>query len=95
VPDTVALIIWLIAGVAGGNAAGELLRGNYDLGPGNTVTGAIGGVVGAQILQILIPAVGGLDFGPILGQVIGAAVSGAVLTVVAAAVKARQRQSRR
>jgi uncharacterized membrane protein YeaQ/YmgE (transglycosylase-associated protein family) len=95
VPDTVALIIWVIAGVAGGNAAGELLRGNYDLGPGNTVSGAIGGVVGAQILQILIPAVRGFDFGPILGQVIGAAASGAVLTVVVAAVRSRRRRSRR
>ena len=94
-PDTVALIIWVIAGVAGGNAAGELLRGNYDLGPGNTVSGAIGGVVGAQILQILIPAVRGFDFGPILGQVIGAAASGAVLTVVVAAVRSRRRRSRR
>ena len=41
-PDTLALIIWLIAGVAGGNAAGELLKGDYDLGPGNTVAGAFG-----------------------------------------------------
>ena len=94
-PDTVSLIIWLIAGVAGGNAAGELLKGNYNLGPGNSVTGAIGGVVGAQILQTLIPAMGGFDFGPILGQVIAAAASGAVLTVIAAAVRIRRRQSHR
>ena len=93
-PDTVSLIIWLIAGVAGGNAAGELLKGNYDLGPGNSITGAIGGVVGAQILQTLIPAMGGFDFSPILGQVIAAVASGAVLTVIAAAVRTR-RQSRR
>ena|SRR6516162_8047702 len=33
-PDTVALIIWVIAGVAGGNAAGELLKGDYDFRPG-------------------------------------------------------------
>ena len=93
-PDTVSLIIWLIAGVAGGNAAGELLKGNYDLGPGNSITGAIGGVVGAQILQTLIPALGGFDLRPILGQVIAAVASGAVLTVIAAAVRTR-RQSRR
>ena len=55
-PDMVLdLIIWLIAGVAGGNAAGELLKGDYDLGAGNTIAGAIGGVVGALILQALIP----------------------------------------
>jgi uncharacterized membrane protein YeaQ/YmgE (transglycosylase-associated protein family) len=94
VPDIVSLIVWLIAGLAGGNAAGELLKGDYDLGPGNTVAGAIGGVVGAQILQILIPALRGLDIGPLLGQVIAAAASGAVLTVVTAAVKTRRRQKR-
>ncbi len=94
-PDIVALIIWLIAGVVGGNAAGELLKGDYDLGPGNTVAGAIGGIIGAQILQTLIPALRGVDFGPILGQVIGAAAGGAVLTVIAAAVRTRRRRGRR
>jgi uncharacterized membrane protein YeaQ/YmgE (transglycosylase-associated protein family) len=92
VPDTVSLIIWLVAGLAGGNAAGELLKGGYDLGPGNTIAGAIGGVVGAQILQILIPALRGFDVGPILGQIIGAAASGAILTVVTGAVKSYQRR---
>jgi uncharacterized membrane protein YeaQ/YmgE (transglycosylase-associated protein family) len=91
VPDTVALIIWLIAGVIGGNAAGELLKGDYDLGPGNSVTGAIGGVIGAQILQFLMPALSGFDFGPILAQAIGAIASGALLTVIVAAVRARRR----
>ena len=38
-PDIVLVIIWLIAGVAGGNASGELLKGSYDLGPGNPVAG--------------------------------------------------------
>ena len=70
-PDTVALIIWLIAGIAGGNAAGDLLKGNYDLGPGNTIAGAIGGIVGALILQTLIPVVRGFDVVPA-----GAAYSG-------------------
>lgn len=94
-PDIVNLIIWLIAGVAGGNAAGELLKGDYDLGPGNTVTGAIGGVVGALILQAVIPALRGIDYGPIIGQLIVAAASGAILTVIVAAVKTRWRQTPR
>jgi uncharacterized membrane protein YeaQ/YmgE (transglycosylase-associated protein family) len=92
-PDTVNLIIWLIAGVAGGNAVGDLLKGHYDRGLGNTGYGAIGGVVGALILQTLIPALRGIDYGPIIGQLIVAAVSGAVLTVSAGAV-ARWRQNR-
>ena len=90
-PDTLALIIWLIAGVAGGNAAGELLKGDYNLGPGNMISGAIGGVVGTLILQTLIPALRGIDYGPIIGQVIVAAASGAVLTVIVGAVQARRR----
>jgi hypothetical protein len=76
VADTLNLIIWLIAGVAGGNAAGELLKGDYDLGPGNTIAGAIGGVVGTLILQAMIPALSGIDYGPLIGQLIVAAASG-------------------
>jgi hypothetical protein len=94
VPDTVALIIWIIAGVAGGNATGELLGGDYDLGPGNTVAGAVGGVIGTQVLQLLVPALRGFDLGPLIGQAIEAAVSGAVLTVIVAAVKSRRRRRR-
>jgi uncharacterized membrane protein YeaQ/YmgE (transglycosylase-associated protein family) len=92
-PDIVNLIIWLVAGVAGGNAAGELLKGHYDLGLGNTGCGAIGGVVGALILQTLIPALSGIDYGPLVGQLIVAAASGAVLTIIAGAVT-RWRQNR-
>jgi len=92
-PDIVNLIIWLVAGVAGGNAAGELLKGDYDLGIGNTGYGAIGGVFGALIFQTLIPALSGIDYGPIVGQLIVAAASGAILTIIAGAVT-RWRQNR-
>jgi uncharacterized membrane protein YeaQ/YmgE (transglycosylase-associated protein family) len=92
-PDIVNLIIWLVAGIAGGNAAGDLLKGDYDLGLANTGYGAIGGVVGALMLQTLIPALRGIDYGPIVGQLIVAAASGAVLTVIAGAVT-RWRQNR-
>jgi len=89
-PDTINLIIWIVAGVSGGCAAGDLLKGNYDLGLGNMLAGAIGGVVGALILQT-IPDWRGIDFGPIIGQVIVAAAGGAVLTVIVGAVQARRR----
>jgi hypothetical protein len=38
-PDTVNLIIWLIAGVAGGFAVGDLLKGDFDLGPARSYAG--------------------------------------------------------
>ena len=93
-PDTVSLIIWVIAGVAGGFAIGDLLRADFDLGPARSlVAGAIGGVVGPQILQLVIPALRSFDIFPIVGQVIGAAASGAALTVVVgAAIRWRERR---
>jgi uncharacterized membrane protein YeaQ/YmgE (transglycosylase-associated protein family) len=95
VPDTVSLIIWLIAGVSGGFAVGDILKGNFDLGPArNAVAGAVGGVVGAEILQLLIPALNGFDIISIVGQVIGAAASGVALTVVAGAVGPWRRRRR-
>jgi hypothetical protein len=95
IPDTVNLIVWLIAGVAGGFAADDLLKG-FHLGPARSLAaGAIGGVIGVQILQLVIPALRGLDVVPILGQVIVAAASGAALTVVAGAVMRRRRRQRR
>lgn len=95
IPDTVSLIIWLLAGAAGGNAAGDLLKGGYDLGPANTVAGTIGGVVGAEILQFLIPAMSGFDLVAVVGQIIVAAAGGALLTVVAGAIKTARLRGRR
>jgi uncharacterized membrane protein YeaQ/YmgE (transglycosylase-associated protein family) len=88
----VNLIIQLVAGIIGGNAAGASLK-DYNLGTlGNTIAGAIGGAGGGQILQALIPALagatgGGLDVGSIVGQLVGGGASGAILTVIAGLVK--------
>jgi hypothetical protein len=86
------LIIQLVTGVIGGNAAGTALK-DYSLGNiGNTIAGAIGGVGGGQLLQSLIPAIAGaaggdLDLGSIIGQVVGGGAGGAILTIVAGVVK--------
>src|SRR5262245_7705923 len=90
VPDTLSPMIWFIAVVVGGNAVCDLLKGDYYLGIGNTVTGAIGGVVGALILQGLVPTLSGFNFGPIVGQAIAAAAGGAVLTVIVSVVQTRR-----
>jgi hypothetical protein len=92
--DTVVnLIIQLISGVVGGNAAGAALK-DYNLGNlGNTIAGAIGGIGGGQLLQALIPAIasaaagGGIDIGSVLGQIVGGGAGGAMLTVIAGLVK--------
>jgi hypothetical protein len=94
-PDPLSIIIGLIAGVAGGFAVGDLLKG-FDLGPAQAlVAGAVGGVVGSLILQLLIPALRDLDVVPIVGQVIVAAASGAALTVIAGAVGSWRRRRKK
>jgi hypothetical protein len=85
-PDIINLIIQLIAGSVAGNAVGDLLK-DYDLGPGNLIAGATGGVVGGQILQHLIPALAGLDASSIVSQLIAAGAGGAILTVIAGVVR--------
>jgi hypothetical protein len=86
----VNLVIQIIAGIVGGNGAAAALK-DYDLGKlGNTIAGAIGGVGGGQLLQVLLPALagsGGLDLGAVLGQLVGGGAGGAVLTIIIGIVK--------
>jgi hypothetical protein len=86
------LIIQLVAGIAGGHGAGAALK-DYNLGTlGNTIAGAIGGVGGGQLLQVLIPALAGaagsgFDVTSVIGQLVGGGASGAILTIIVGVVK--------
>ena len=85
------LIIQLIAGALGGNAAGATMK-NLDLGTvGNSIAGAIGGAGGGTLLTALLPLLHGaandFDLGPLIGQVVGGGVSGAVLTAIVGLIK--------
>jgi hypothetical protein len=90
----VSLIIWLIGGIAGGFAVGDLFGGKFGLGNPfqDALAGAVGAFIGVQILQHVIPALRGLNIVPIVGQVIAAFVGGAALTVVAGFVMRWYRQ---
>ena len=82
------LIIQLIAGAVGGNAAGAALK-DYDLGKiGNTIAGGAGG---GQILTALLPflngTAGNVDIGVVLGQAVGGGVAGAIVTVIVGLIK--------
>jgi len=88
------LIIQVIAGAFGGNAAGGLLK-NIDLGPvAKTISGAVGGGIGGQLLQAVIPALagaasapGGFDIAAAAGQAVGGGVTGAIVTVIVGLIK--------
>ena len=78
------LIIQIIAGALGGNAAGATMK-NIDLGTlGNTIAGAVGGAGGGTLLTALLPmlqsAAGNVDIGTVVGQAVGGGVTGWVRT---------------
>lgn len=97
--DIVGLIIQLIAGAVGGNVAGKA-NTKFDMGgAGNSIVGAIGGVVLGQIIERLTggavtadqaaAATQGLDIAGILTSLIGGGAGGAVLSAIVGALKNR------
>lgn len=89
------LIISLIAGALGGNAAGGLMK-NLSLGTlGNSIVGILGGGLGGQLLNMMgaggvadaATAAGGLDVASIIGQLASGGVGGGVLMAVVGVIK--------
>ena len=99
----IGIIIQLVAGALGGNAAGAGVK-KYSLGTaGNSIAGAVGGLILTQVLAALgigepgmataegTPAAGGLDVGALISQVVGGGAGGAVLTLIVGAIKDRMK----
>ncbi|EMI43030.1 hypothetical protein [Rhodopirellula sp. SWK7] len=84
------LIIQLVTGAGGGNAAAKLLK-KLDLGiVGNSIAGIIGGGLGGQLLAMLGMSAGpsgAMDLSAILGSVASGGVGGGVLLAVFGMVK--------
>jgi uncharacterized membrane protein YeaQ/YmgE (transglycosylase-associated protein family) len=88
--DITALIIQLVAGAVGGNAAGAALK-NLSLGSiGNTIAGVLGGGLGGFLMPMLGMAgtgAEGMDIGAIVQNVLGGGVGGGVVMAIIGAVK--------
>jgi len=89
------ILINLVAGALGGNAAGKASP-TFDLGTiGNTIAGLVGGGVFGQIITMAWPTVaasiqsGNFDVGSIITQVVGGGAGGAILTAIVGAIKNR------
>ena len=85
------LIISLMAGALGGNAAGGMMK-NLSLGPiGNSIVGILGGGLGGQLLAMLgaggVAEAGGLDIGTIISQLASGGVGGGVLLAIVGLIK--------
>ena len=83
------IIIQLVCGAVGGNAAGALMK-KLSLGTlGNSIVGILGGGLGGQLLGMLglAPAAGTGDLGAILGSVVSGGVGGGVLMAIIGLIK--------
>jgi uncharacterized membrane protein YeaQ/YmgE (transglycosylase-associated protein family) len=80
------LIISLVSGAVGGNAAGAVMK-EKSLGTvGNSLAGILGGGIGGAILQALGvgggSTGGGMDLGAIIGSIAGGGVGGGLLMTI-------------
>lgn len=83
------IIIQLVSGAVGGNAAGSLMK-NSSLGTvGNSIAGILGGGIGGQLLGLLGVGTGGggMDIGSIIGSIAGGGVGGGVLMAIVGVIK--------
>ena len=83
------IIIQMVCGAVGGNAAGALMK-KLSLGTlGNSIAGILGGGLGGQLLGMLglAPAAGTGDLGAILGSVVSGGVGGGVLMAIISLIK--------
>jgi uncharacterized membrane protein YeaQ/YmgE (transglycosylase-associated protein family) len=88
-PQIISWIVSLIAGGAGGNIVGALVK-NRNLGPMlNTVLGVVGGGLGGKVLPLLVPAIGSLVGGTdnLAGTGGLSALVGALLPLIVSFIK--------
>jgi len=92
--DIASLIIQLISGALGGNAAGSYTK-DTGLSPlGNTIAGALGGGIGGQLLHALLgvggtAAASGLDIGTIVSAFATGGISGGLSALLIGYLKTR------
>ena len=87
--NILAIIIQLVSGALGGNAAGALMK-KFSLGTVlNPIVGIIGGGLGGQLLGALGvgTATGGVDLASVVGSILGGGVGGGVLMAIIGLIK--------
>lgn len=87
------LLINLVAGALGGNAAGKASP-SFDMGTlGNTIAGLVGGGVLGQLVPVVLPAIqasmasGNFSIGGVISNLIAGGAGGAILTAIIGAIK--------
>jgi uncharacterized membrane protein YeaQ/YmgE (transglycosylase-associated protein family) len=79
------IIISLISGLVGGNAAGAILK-KFNLGPvWNSILGLLGGGLGGQLLNLISGTKA--DGGSIIANILSSAAGGGVLMSIVGLIK--------
>ena len=89
------LILQVVAGLIGGNAAGAALKERSLGTTGNSIAGGVGGIILGQILQAVMggaapdagAAMAGMDIGKIVTDIVGGGAGGAILTAIIGMLK--------
>lgn len=86
------LVVQLIAGAIGGNAAGAVFKDKSLGSLGNTIAGIIGGGLGGKLLSILlggaaVEAATGFNVTAFIEQIAGGGIGGAIVMVLVGIVK--------
>jgi uncharacterized membrane protein YeaQ/YmgE (transglycosylase-associated protein family) len=87
--NIINLIISLVSGAVGGNAAGAVMK-DKSLGPvGNSAVGILGGGIGGAILQALgvTGPDGSIDLQTILANIASGGVGGGILMAIVSFIK--------
>ncbi len=96
--DIVSLIIQIVAGAVGGNAAGAAMKQKSLGTAGNSVAGAVGGLILAQVIERLTgapvsadaaAAAASMDIGSLIKELIASGAGGAILTAIVGMIKNR------
>ena len=86
----VPVLIQLVCGALGGNAAASMKK-DLSLGTiGNSIAGILGGGLGGQLLGMLGVGAGGdgsLDLGNLVGSIAGGGIGGGILMGIVGAIK--------
>lgn len=86
----IPILIQLVSGAVGGNAAGAIKK-DISLGTiGNSIAGIVGGGLGGQLLGMLGVGAGsadGMDVSGIIGSIAGGGVGGGILMAVVGLIK--------
>jgi hypothetical protein len=97
--ELMSIILQLIGDIGGGNGAGAAMKGRSLGSAGNSIIGAMGGLVLGQVVERLTggavsadavaQAAQGMDLGGIITNLLSSGVGGAVLTAIIGMMKSR------